>query len=305
MDRRFLTVLGVSLLFALVVSSLFWQMTSKPGPTAAAPPPSETKDVVVAAKSLPLGVTVKLDDLKVEKRPIDQFPKGAFTKVEEVVGRPVISNIVADEPVLAARLAEKGSGIGLAPIIPVGMRAVTVRVNDEAGVAGFVLPKMKVDVLVTGTPPGGRAGTMTTTCLQNMEVLSAGTVMEADPSGKAIPAPSVTLLSTPQQAEILTLASSVGGVKLVLRNGADNGIEKTSGSRVEQIYNLKVANVPLEGEEGRPRRRVRPVVISAAPAPLALPVPMPPPPPPQPEVVVFRGPQKSVEMVAPARTDLQ
>ena len=98
---------------------------------------------------------------------------------------------------LEGRLAAKGSGLGLAPTIPVGMRAVTVRVNDVAGVAGFVLPGMRVDVLVTGQPPTAD-GDMTTTVLQNMLVLSAGTTMQADARGQAIQAPTVTLLATPR-----------------------------------------------------------------------------------------------------------
>src|SRR5258707_958553 len=163
MDRRFLTVLGVSLVFALVVSSVFYQMTARSGsPRAAAP--TDTKDMVVATRPLGVGVMIKPADVKIAKISADGFPKGAFGKVEEVLDRPVVSNILLDEPILDGRLAAKGSGLGLAPTIPVGMRAVSVRVNDVAGVAGFVLPGMKVDVLVTGRPPSEQ-GDVTTTCL--------------------------------------------------------------------------------------------------------------------------------------------
>ena len=102
----------------------------------------------------PLGVGVHGEAGRREDRQdrrATSFPKGAFSKVEDVLDRPVISNILLDEPILEGRLAAKGSGLGLAPTIPVGMRAVSVRVNDVAGVAGFVLPGMHVDVLVTGT----------------------------------------------------------------------------------------------------------------------------------------------------------
>src|SRR3954465_328143 len=128
MDRRFLVVLGLSLIFALIVSMVFYQMVAARTPDK--PKAVTTKDLVVAAKALPLGLTIKPDDLKLAKVPPDQFPKGAFSKLEEVVERPVISNILADEPILEGRLAAKGSGQGLAPIIPVGMRAVAVRVSD-------------------------------------------------------------------------------------------------------------------------------------------------------------------------------
>src|SRR5947209_1940803 len=170
MDRRFLTVLGVSLLFALVISSVFYQMTSRSGNPKKVQA-TDLKDVVIAAKPLNVGMTVKLADVKLGKLPVSAFPKSAFSKPEEVIDRPVMSNVLMDEPILEGRLAARGSGIGLAPMIPVGMRAVSVRVNDVAGVAGYVLPGMRVDVLVTGRPPDS-SGTITSTCLQNISVLS-------------------------------------------------------------------------------------------------------------------------------------
>src|SRR6185369_2640962 len=206
MDRRFLTVLAVSLIFALIVSTIFYKITSGSSSKAAAP--TDMKDIVIAAKPLSVGLTVKAADLRIAKIPTDQFPKGAFSNVNEVVDRPVVSNILLDEPINEGRLAARGSGAGLAPIIPVGMRAVTVRVTDVAGVAGFVLPGLRVDVLVTGRPPTGE--TITTTCLQNMLVLSAGQTIQPDGRGQAINTPTVTLLATPDQAEILTLAGSQG-----------------------------------------------------------------------------------------------
>src|SRR5271168_4995735 len=164
MDRRFLTVLGVSLLFALVISSVFYSMTARAGGSKKAEP-TDMKDIVVAARPLSVVVTVKAADIKLSKTPTAAFPKGAFGKAEEVIDRPVISNVLMDEPILEGRLAVRGSGLGLAPIIPVGMRAVTVRVNDVAGVSGYVLPRMRVDVLVTGHPPSSD-GTITATALQ-------------------------------------------------------------------------------------------------------------------------------------------
>src|SRR6202046_4680838 len=199
MDRRFLTVLGVSLVFALVVSSVFYQMTARSS-SAKRVEATDQKDVVVATRPLGVGWMIKPADVKIEKVPSDAFPKGAFAKVEDVLDRPVISNILLDEPILDGRLAAKGSGLGLAPTIPVGMRAVSVRVNDVAGVAGFVLPGMHVDVLVTGRPPGGD-GDITSTVLQDMLVLAAAQTLQPDARGQAIQAPTVTMLATPDQAE--------------------------------------------------------------------------------------------------------
>jgi pilus assembly protein CpaB len=300
MDRRFLTVLGVSLVFALVVSSVFYQMTARSSGGAKRAEQSDQKDVVVATRPLGVGWMIKPADVKIDKVPADAFPKGAFSKVEDVLDRPVISNVLLDEPILEGRLAAKGSGLGLAPTIPVGMRAVTVRVNDVAGVAGFVLPGMKVDVLVTGHPPNGDA-TMTTTCLQNMLVLSAGQTMTPDSRGQTIQAPTVTLLVDPEQAETLTLANSEGRIQLVLRNSSDQTIEKTSGRFVSELYGSQrkaVAPTPVKPEAApRPRRVVE---VAKAPAPPPAPVVAPAPPPPPDQIVVIRGTTRTVE-VMPAR----
>ncbi|HUS06109.1 MAG TPA: Flp pilus assembly protein CpaB [Bryobacteraceae bacterium] len=290
MDRRFLTVLGVSLIFALVVSTVFYKLTSGSGSPRSVEATSQ-RDVVVAAKGLPVGVTVKPADVRIAKVSSDQFPKGAFSKVEEVIDRPVVSNILADEPVQEGRLAARGSGAGLAPIIPVGMRAVSVRVSDVAGVAGFVLPGLRVDVLVTGHPTGTE-GSMTATPLQNMLVLSAGQTIQSDSRGQAIQTPTVTLLATPEQAELLTLAGNEGRIQLVLRNGSDQTIEKTPGSEIAALYGTRPRSKPRSDDAPRPRP-ARPVVAVAAATPPPPPLPAPPS-----EVVVIRGTARTVEQVS-------
>ncbi len=305
MDRRFLTVLGVSLVFALVVSAIFYQLTARAGaPAAKAPESKEMKDVVVAAKPLSLGASIKPGDVKVSKIPVDQFPKGGFSKVEEVMDRPVVSNILLEEPIIIGRLGERGSGQGIAPIIPVGMRAVTVRVTEVVGVAGFVLPGMRVDVLVTGRPPDSN-DTVTTTVLQNIVVVSAGQTYQPDARGQAINASTVTLLASPEQAELLTLAGNEGRIQLVLRNGSDHGIEKTSGRQLAELFGRgsgKKSRQPIAGDGvtaempvPAPRPRPRPVTVAAA-AIAPPPVATPPPPPPD-EIVTFRGTVRAVEVV--------
>jgi len=295
MDRRFLTVLGVSLVFALVISSIFYQMTARAGGRPKGTEPADQRDVVVAARPLSVGTTVKPADIKLAKVPSVGFPKGAFSKPEEVIDRPVVSNILIDEPILEGRLAARGSGLGLAPVIPVGMRAVTVRVNDVTGISGFVLPGMRVDILVTGRPPNADGTTVTVTPLQNMLVLSAGTAVQPDQRGNAIPAATVTLLATPDQAETLTLANNEGRIQLVLRNGSDQTIQKTEGREIGELYGVRgvrkkvVADAPVA-----PRPRPRPVAAVVAAAP-------PPPPPPPDQIVVIRGTQKSVEVVGVSR----
>lgn len=304
MDRRFLTVLGVSLVFALVVTSVFYQMT-----TSATPPKAEVtdlSDLVVAARPLPVGMTIKAEDLKVVKVAASAFPKGAYSKSEDVLDRPVISNILHEEPILEGRLAQRGSGFGLSPVIPVGMRAVTVRVNDVVGVAGFVLPGMRVDVLITGQPPGTDAR-VTKTVLQNILVLSAGTTMQTDPTGKPVNAPNVTVLVTPPQAELLTLAGNEGRIQLVLRNAGDQGVENTAGLTTSKLYGAHArsgaGSTRWSGDELDPERPVRP---RPRPAPVAVAAPAPPPPVPVSlvdQIVVIRGIERKVETVPNKKSD--
>lgn len=304
MDRRFLTVLGVSLVFALVVSAIFYQLTARAGAAPVkSPEAKEMKDVVVAAKPLSLGASIKPGDVKVSKMAVEQFPKGGFSKVEEVMDRPVVSNILLEEPIIAGRLGERGSGQGIAPIIPVGMRAVTVRVTEVVGVAGFVLPGMRVDVLVTGRPPDSN-DTVTTTVLQNIVVLSAGQTYQPDARGQAINASTVTLLVSPEQAELLTLAGNEGRIQLVLRNGSDHGIEKTTGRQLAELFgrgisrkNRNGGNSDAPNTEGPPAPRARPRPVAVATAAVVPPAPSAPPPPPPEEIVTFRGTVRAVEVV--------
>jgi len=298
MDRRFLTVLAVSLVFALVVSALFYSMTSKAGSQPKKAEVIEMKDVVVAARPLPVGLTVKAADVKVVKIPAQAFPKGAFSKPEDVLDRPVVANILAEEPILEGRLAQRGSGVGLAPVIPVGMRAVTVRVNDVVGVAGFVLPGMRVDVLITGNPPGNKT-TVTKTILQNILVLSAGKTLQTDASGKPVDAPNVTLLVTPQQAELLTLAGNEGRIQLVLRNGGDQNIENTTGLSLAALYgkHARMTAEPIGGQDEEVFDEVGPRRRRPQPAPVVAPPPPPPPAPVPDQIITIRGVEKKVETV--------
>ncbi len=279
MDRRFLTVVAVSLLLATVVAVLFYQTMAGAG-RKRRPAKVQTKDLVVAAHPLPIGINLKAADLKIVKVPLEQFPAGCFTKVEEIVDRPVASSILADEPVREARLAPRGSGLGLAPVIPPGMRAVSVKVNEVVGVAGFVLPGMRVDVLVTGRLPGEDASS-TKTILQNILVISAGQNIQPDARGEAINAPVVTLLVTPEQAETLTLASE-WRIQLVLRNGSDREIQDTTGRRLAEL----LGHPKPEPKPAPPRRTV---IVKAAPPPAPVKI--------VDEVVVIRGTQKTVEQV--------
>jgi pilus assembly protein CpaB len=279
MDRRFLTVLAVSLLFALVIAGVFYQVLAGSS-LPRRPVHTEVRDLVVASRTLAVGIGLKPADLKVVQVAAAQFPAGCFSRIDEIIDRPVASSILADEPIREARLAPRGSGLGLAPVIPPGMRAVSVKVNEVVGVAGFVIPCMHVDVLVTGRLPEDD-GSITRTILQDILVISAGQTIEPDARGKAINAPVVTLLVTPAEAEALTLASD-WRIQLVLRNGGDRAVEKTPGSRVGMLF----------GRAESPRRAQAQALRQGAATLL-----VPPPPRTTEEIVVIRGTQKTVEQV--------
>ena len=194
--------------------------------------------MIAAATDIKLGTVLRDADLTTIEI-TGTLPKGAILKKENAIGRGVISNLYLGEPVLENRLAAPGSGGGLAATIPQGMRATAVRVNEVVGVAGFVTPGMRVDVLITGNPPGGATaqGSLVRTLLQNIEVLSAGTDIQRDAEGKPLQVQVVNLLVTPAQAEILSLASNETHIQLVLRNPLDNTLNKPPGTATAQLFN--------------------------------------------------------------------
>lgn len=191
---------------------------------ASAVHPTQTQQIVVAVG--PLGVGTRLDEtnIKTISWPADSPLPGAITTIGAAVGRALITPVVANEPILDAKLAPREAGAGLSATIPEGMRALSVAVNDVVGVAGFVGPGTSVDVLVTGTIPGeSQAGAqyVTRTILENIRVLAAGQQVEQDVNGKPQNVPVVTLLVSPQDAATLAMASTEGKIQLALRNTID------------------------------------------------------------------------------------
>lgn len=290
-DRRFAVVLAVSLLWGLIVSALFYRLAGGSGGRVRA---AGERTVVLASKPLPLGAVIDRESVKLGKAPESLFPAGAFSRLEDVLDRPVISVIQPDEPVVEARLAARGSGPGLGPLIPPGMRAIAVRVNDVAGVAGFILPGMRVDVLVTGRPPD-QNDSLTRTVLQDIPVLSAGQTIQTDGKSQSIVAPVVTLLVTPQAAEAMTLANTEGHIQLVLRNSTDRKIALTEGRRWRDLYGVREP-APAPPPMGRVAASVR-----EAPRAIAPPIEIPPVivPPPQPDqMILIHGHLRTVTVFA-------
>ena len=224
----------------------------------AASKPVSTSRLVSAAKDIPLGAVLQASDLSTITI-AGTMPKGAIMKPEQAIGRGAISTIYQGEPILESQLAGLGSGGGLAPTIPDGMRASAVRVDEVVGVAGFVIPGMRVDVLVSGNPPGEGAqqGVVTKTILQNIQVLSAGTDIQRDAEGKPQQVQVVTLLVTPQQAQILSLASNSLKVQLVLRNPLDTKVSDVQENSMSSLFGG--APPPPKGDHPAPKRAAKPV----------------------------------------------
>jgi pilus assembly protein CpaB len=191
-----------------------------------------TRPVVVAATDLQIGAELRRGDLRIIDWPANAAPQGAFSAIDEVVGRGLVLPVIQNEPVLPMKLASKEAGAGLPPAIPPGLRAVSVRVNEVIGVAGYVLPGTFVDVLATLNPTDQRNDVMSKVVLTNVQVLAAGTKFEqgAD-DNKPMPVTVVTLLVNPLEAERLTLASTEGKIQLALRNPLDRESPHTTGIR--------------------------------------------------------------------------
>lgn len=256
MKKRLISVFA----FALAVSAgaafvLYQLISTKVTANATASNKPATKTVFVAARDLEPGSLITERDI--EKQEYINVPDGAITKKEEILNRGVITAIHRDAPFFTSTLAAEGAGAGFASIIPKGMRALAVRVNDVAGVAGFAVAGMHVDVLVAGLPPGlghENLGAVSRTLLQNISVLSAGQNYQKDAEGKPVLVTVVNLLVTPAQAEVLTLATDER-IQLVLRNPADQAVAETPGAATSNLFEgsvIRTARLQVS-TSGQPR----------------------------------------------------
>ena len=202
-----------------------------------------TKPVVVAATDLDLGADLTRDDLKVVDWPANSAPAGAFADPKELAGRGLIMPVIQNEPILANKLASKDAGAGLPPAIPPGLRAVSVRVNEVIGVAGYVLPGNRVDVLAVVNPSEKHEEVTSKVILTNVQVLAAGTKIERDErNNKPMAVSVVTLLVAPEESERLTLASTEGKIQLALRNPLDKTMPSTPGIRPAALLGFAAAS---------------------------------------------------------------
>jgi len=267
MNRRVLVIVLCALVLSITASYLVYQTVSAHVTTAKAVP---TIQLVVAAHDLAAGTLIHEADLKMATW-TGSAPQGSLRSRDGFLNRGVSAAIYEGEPVTENRVSPKGSGGGLAATIPPGMRACAIRVNEVVGVAGFVVPGMRVDVLITGLPPGGNAadGPRVRTLLQNIEVLSAGTDFQKNQEGKPEQAQVVNLLVTPAQAEILSLAGNETHIQLVLRNPMDTEISKPPGTAMSDLFG--------GGHTAEQAHADHPPTAEAVPHPRALdPEPAPP-----------------------------
>jgi pilus assembly protein CpaB len=212
--------IATALFIALLVSGLFTYLLSRRVTKNARTNIPRKTLYVAAGKVLDAGESLKPENLQLVDWNTSTPLTEGFSKISDVAGRVVLYPLAKGEPIIERQLASVGAGAGITASIPAGMRAISVRSDEVVGVAGFLLPGTHVDVLMTfrsDTSPEPR----TATVLQDVVVLAAGQQIHPDPSGKPASVNVVTLLLRPEDAEKLVLATSLGGMHFVLRNGAD------------------------------------------------------------------------------------
>jgi pilus assembly protein CpaB len=260
MNRNRLLLIGVVALAlgALVSFGVYENLQSKNARNT-----QPGSDVVVAANDIQVGAKLSDGDVKVVHFPDGSLPPNAYRAKSEVVGRGVVLPISKGEFVLPSKIAGENAGYGLPGLIPPGMRAMSVRVNEVVSVAGFVLPGTRVDVLLTGNPTGANEQ-QTTTVLENVAVIAVGPHLERNSSGEPQSVPVITLLVSPDDAQRLTLASTEGRIQLVLRNPLDTRQQDLNSVGTNSLYRRTSAPVPVSVA---PKVRAKRTTVEAPPAP--------------------------------------
>jgi pilus assembly protein CpaB len=277
---RVFVVLALALTAGSVLAFATYNFVQQ-APAAGASVP--TSPVVVANYDLAIGAELGPEDLKVVQWPSDSLPAGVIGKPEDILGRGLVMPVIENEPILPMKLASKEAGAGLPPVIPPGLRAVSVRVNEVIGVAGYVLPGTHVDVVATVNPSDKPSETTSKVILTDVQVLAAGTKLEQPGAdGKPQPVSVVTLLVNPEESERLTLASGEGKIQLALRNPLDKEAPATRGVRAAALI-----GTPAPAPTARQTASRKPTATVAVAAPAAEPT----------TVEVIRGDKRAREVV--------
>jgi pilus assembly protein CpaB len=291
-NKRFFIVLVGALIFGVLAAVSVSKYLS-----SAQAYSKNLNKVAVAKVSIPIGSKIIPEQIMVVQFPKESTPDGAFEAPEKLAGRVAVMNIAAREPITESRLAPEGTAAGLSAIIPEGYRAMTVKVDDAAGISGFIQPGTLVDVVVVIDPRegSGMQDPISKIVLQNIKVLANGqNIDKPKDEREANSVKAVTLQVTPEQAEKLALASSEGKLQLVMRSQIDQGDEQTQGVNKRQLLNGdKAVPAPEPGslKSEQPKTESKPVRrVSVAPKPAAASAPAPQP-----------TPRASVEMIEGAK----
>ncbi|GFO64315.1 Flp pilus assembly protein CpaB [Geomonas paludis] len=222
----------------------------------------QPQQIVVAATDIPIGATISEPQLKVTSWPKDSIPPGSSLNPKPLVGRVAIRPISKGDAVTEQKLKPKAGGQGagfMTYIIPLGHRAVTVAVNEVAGVAGFITPNDRVDVVLTTPIPGVQNEKISKIILQNVPVLATGQITEQK-EGKPVVVPTVTLDVTPDDSERLVLGASRGTLQLLLRNIADSGPTDARGATIAKVL---AGSAPPTAATPTPAPTPKPVKVAA------------------------------------------
>lgn len=257
MNRRLATILVIAFAVASLCSLLVYRLIAN---RMTAGRPAVTTRVVTAKTDIKLGAILSTDNIS-SVEISGTAPKGAILDKDKnsILGRGVISPIYEGEPIIQDRLAGGKNG-GFAAAIPLGMRAVAVKVDEVVNVSGFATPGMRVDVLISGNPPeqqGASQGAQpqARTLLQNIQVLSAGTDYQKDTEGKPKQVQVVNLLVTPEQAQLVSLATNQQvKIQLVLRNPLDTKTDPVAGTAMSNLFVGGAVNIAAN----KPKRTAAP-----------------------------------------------
>jgi pilus assembly protein CpaB len=291
-NKRFFIVLVGALIFGVLAAvSVSKYLSSAQAFT------KNLNKVAVAKVPIAIGSKIIPEQIMMVQFPKESTPDGAFDSAEKLAGRVAVVNIAARDAITEARLAPEGTAAGLSAVIPEGYRAMTVKVDDAAGISGFIMPGSLVDVVVTIDPRegSGMQDPVSKIVLQNIKVLANGqNIDKPENEREANSVKAVTLQVTPPQAEKLALSATQGKLQLVMRNQVDQGDEQTPGVNKRNLLGGESAQpVPEPGalKSEQPKQEARPMRRSSAPA--AKPAAAAPAPQPT--------PRASVEMIEGAK----
>jgi pilus assembly protein CpaB len=215
-----------------------------------------TEAVVVASQNLPVGTVINDKQVKATSWPKSSMPQGSFAAIDRVVGRTVLDIVSAGEPVTSAKLVPAGGQTGILTYkIPEGHRAMTVAVDQVSGVAGFITPGNKVDVVLSVSPPGG-GEPLSKIVLQDVPVLAIGQIIAQEKKDETPHVvPTVTMDVSPDDAEKLAVASTQGKLQLVLRRAGDTEVVRTTGATVVKVLTGAARPGPVE-HRAAPKRQI-------------------------------------------------